>query len=147
MKIKELFFKEYRTTTILSSIYFVLGMLFCILPNIMMDTFETFFCVFFLTYGGIIMIAYCISAAVFKNIKLMLSAIISIFLGVLLLFVRSFFILGVALCICLFAFVKIKFLIKMKQSRNFNWYLLLSLAIIYCLSILTILVFYIMNKF
>jgi len=147
MNFKYLFNKENCIVTIFSIICFILGLMFCILPTIMMGAFETVMCFLFLAYGGIMMFAYCIAPVVFSNKKIMISAIISILLGALLLFVRSFFVFALALCVLVFAVFKFLVIKKARNERNLVYYLWIALSIVYLVVSLLVIVFFAINKF
>lgn len=147
MNFKYLFNKENRAATIFSILCFVLGVMFCILPTLMMGAFETIMCFLFLAYGGIMMFAYCIAPVVFSNKKIMISAIISILLGALLLFVRSFFVLALSLCVLAFAIFKFLVVKKTKNERNLIFYLWIILGIVYIVVGILVIVFFAINKF
>ena len=147
MNLKFLFEKENRTTSILSIVYAVVGLLFCILPNFMRDKFETIFCILLLAYGSVMMFSFCVSSVVFKNKIIMITATLSIVFGLLLLFVRSFFVLALGLCILILAIFKVMVLKSVANSKNLIWYVWLALTIIYFIVIATVIVFFAINKY
>ncbi len=147
MNFKYLFNKENRIVTIFSLLCFVVGVMFCVLPTVMMGAFETIMCFLFLAYGGIMMFAYCIAPVVFSNKKIMISAIISILLGALLLFVRSFFVLALAFCVLAFSIFKFLVIKKTKDEKNLIYYLWIILGIVYAVVSLLVIVFFAINKF
>ena len=53
MNLKFLLNKENQTNFFSSIAYFLVGLMFVILPGIMLDTFETMICYLLLVYGGI----------------------------------------------------------------------------------------------
>ena len=59
----------------------------------MLHSLELFVCAASLIYGSVIFFAYCLSSVVANNKKLIVSALISVALGILLLFIRSALIL------------------------------------------------------
>lgn len=147
MIVKYLFNKENRLTTSLSILYFIFGILFCFIPEFMKVNLETISCFLFLIYGGVMILAYSISSVVFKNRKIMISSIVSIILGILLLFIRSFFILILAFFILGIAVFKILVTKHASYCKNFNWYLWLILAVIYIVVGIFIIISFIINRF
>ena len=139
-----LFNKQNRVTSILSLFYIVLGVLFCIIPLQMLSFLESTLCFLFLAYGGVILFAYSLSSVVLNNRMLMLSAILAVILGVLLLFVRSFLLLALAVCLLLLAITKI-LVLKKFEINNWYKYCLLSLLIIEICAFITLVVFFILN--
>ena len=146
MNLKFLLNKENQTNFFSSIAYFLVGLMFVILPGIMLDTFETMICYLLLVYGGIILFANCVSPVVFQNKKLFISSIVSVVLGVLLLLIRSFFVLAIGLFILWLVVFKIIVLKKVSNAKNVNWYLYLALCIIESLVFLFIIVSFILNK-
>lgn len=146
MNLKFLLNKENQTNFFSSIAYFLVGLMFVILPGIMLDTFETMICYLLLVYGGIILFANCVSPVVFQNKKLFISSIVSVVLGVLLLLIRSFFVLAIGLFILWLVVFKIIVLKKASNAQNVNWYLYLALCIIESLVFLFIIVSFILNK-
>lgn len=147
MNLKSMFSKQNRTSSILTMVYFVFGLMFCILPSIMMETFEVIVCAVLLLYGTIILFANCVSSVVSTNRKLMFTAVLAVIVGVFLLFVRSFFILVMALCILAFAIFKILVLRKIRNAKNINWYVWLIITIIHFLVAIFAIIFFALNKF
>ena len=147
MLLKYFFNKDNRITTISSIAYFIFGILFCVIPIMMKEFLEVNVSIILLVYGTIIIFAYCISSVVATNKKLIISAILSLIIGVLLIFVRSFFVLTLAFVIFILVLFKFVILYKTKEIKNYAWYCLFILAIIYCLISLIVLVFFILNKF
>ncbi len=127
-------------------IYFIVGLMFCVLPNIMLATFETMVCFALLVYGSVIMFAYCISPVVAQNKKLMISAIISIIIGVFLLLVRSFFVLAMAIVLLLLVIFKIMVLKKTAGEKNANWFVWMALLCFEAVACGLMIVFFIINK-
>lgn len=147
MNFKSVFSKINRVTLILTIVYFVTGLMFCILPSFMMETLEVIVCAALLIYGTIILFANSISSVVSENRKLLFSAIIAMIVGIFLLFVRSFFILVLAIYVLGLAIFKTVVLIKIKNIKNMNWYIWLSVAIVhFSISVLSI-IFFALNKF
>ena len=147
MNLKLVFSKENRATSILTIVYFVMGLMFCILPSFMMETLEVIVCAALLIYGTIILFANSISSVVSENRKLLFSAIIAMIVGIFLLFVRSFFILVLAICILGLAIFKTAVLIKVKNTKNLNWYIWLSVAIVHFLVSALSIIFFALNQF
>ena len=110
----------------------------------MLSFLESTLCFLFLAYGGVILFAYSLSSVVLNNRMLMLSAILAVILGVLLLFVRSFLLLALAVCLLLLAITKI-LVLKKFEINNWYKYCLLSLLIIEICAFITLVVFFILN--
>lgn len=90
-------FKNKYESIIISAVIIVVGILFCALPESVIDGFETFVLFVALLYGTICMIVYCLMPAEVRSVGLVLKSLIAIVLGVLLLFIRSFFILSLGI--------------------------------------------------
>ena len=108
---------------------------------------EIIVCVAFLVYGSVILFAYCISPIVATNRKLILSAIISAVVGVFLIFVRSFFIVVLAMFVLYFAIFKTIVLNKAKENKNFNWIIWLIISIVHFIVGVIAIIFFALNKF
>lgn len=89
-KKKEL--KKKLESVIISAALIVVGLLFCVLPSSVIDIIETVILVGVLIYGGVCMLVYCFTPADFRNNAHLFKAAISLCLGLLLIFVRSFFV-------------------------------------------------------
>ncbi len=147
MNLSFLFDRQNRRSTIMSIIYFVVGVLFLILPNIMMSTFETIVCFSFLAYGGVVMFAFCISSVVGQNRKLIFSAVLAILIGILLLFVRSFFVMALALCMLILIIFKSLVLTNSAEYKNLNWYIWLASTILQGIATIIVIIFFALNQF
>lgn len=90
-------FKNKYESIIISAVIIVVGILFCALPESVIGGFETFVLFAALLYGTICMIIYCLMPAEVRSTELVLKSLIAIVLGVLLLFIRSFFIFSLGL--------------------------------------------------
>lgn len=86
---------------VVSALYIVLGILFCVLPNQMLEILETIICIGCMVYGIFFMFVYVVTPDVFKDYGTILKAIISIAFGLLLIFVKSFFVMAVGVVIIL----------------------------------------------
>ena len=86
---------------VVSALYIVLGILFCVLPNQMLEILETIICIGCMVYGIFFMFVYVVTPDVFKDYGTILKAIIAIAFGLLLIFVKSFFVMAVGVVIIL----------------------------------------------
>ena len=86
---------------VVSALYIVLGILFCVLPNQMLEILETIICIGCMVYGVFFMFVYVVTPDVFKDYGTILKAIIAIAFGLLLIFVKSFFVMAVGVVIIL----------------------------------------------
>jgi len=146
MNLKFLLNKENKTNFLSAIAYFLVGVMFIVLPIIMLSSFESMICYLLLVYGGIILFANCVSPVVFQNKKLLISSIVSVVLGILLLLIRSFFVLVIGLFILWLVLFKIFVLKRVSNSKNVNWFLYLALCIIESLVFIFIIVSFILNK-
>lgn len=145
-KLKYLFNKENRLSSIISIILFIVGVMFCILPIKMKEIFESFLCFILLAYSGIMLFASCFSSIVFQDKKILVSVIISILVGLLLLFVRSILVLFLAAVLVGIAITKI-LIIKHLENKSFTLWLWLGFSIFYLIVAVLVLIFFIINKF
>ena len=96
-KKKEL--KKKLESVIISAAVIIVGLLFCVLPTSVVEIIETIVLVAVLVYGGVCMLVYCFTPADFRNNSYLFKAMISLCLGLLLIFVRSFFVSAFGLVI------------------------------------------------
>lgn len=96
-KKKEL--KKKLESVIISAALIVVGLLFCILPVSVVEIIETVILVGVLIYGGVCMLIYCFTPADFRDNTYLFKAMIALCLGLLLIFVRSFFVSAFGLVI------------------------------------------------
>ena len=84
--------KKKLESIIISSAIIIVGILFCALPTNVIEIIETIVLVAVLLYGGICMLIYCLTPADFRNNAHLIKAMIALCVGLLLMFVRSFFV-------------------------------------------------------
>lgn len=145
-RLKYLFNKENRLSSILAITLFCIGILFCIMPSKMKEVLESLLCFVLLAYGGIVLFASCFSTAVFQEKKIFISMIVAVFVGLLLLFVRSILVLFLAAVLVMFALIKI-FAIKHLENKNLVWWIWFCLSLSYFVISAIVLVFFVINKF
>ena len=91
--------KKKLESVIISAALVVVGLLFCVLPTNIIEIIETVVLVGVLVYGGVCMLIYCFTPADFRNNTYLFKAMISLCVGLLLMFVRSFFVSAFGLVI------------------------------------------------
>lgn len=135
--------KKKLESVIISAALVVVGLLFCVLPTNIIEIIETVVLVGVLVYGGVCMLIYCFTPADFRNNVYLFKAMISLCVGLLLMFVRSFFVSAFGLVI-LVSGVKTAMSSRVyKAVGDKKWYMELIAGIV--LSILGALVIVISN--
>lgn len=135
--------KKKLESVIISAALVVVGLLFCVLPTNIIEIIETVVLVGVLIYGGVCMLIYCFTPADFRNNVYLFKAMISLCVGLLLMFVRSFFVSAFGLVI-LVSGVKTAMSSRVyKAVGDKKWYMELIAGLV--LSILGALVIVISN--
>ncbi len=125
---------------VISAIYIVIGILFCVLPNQMLEILETVICVGCMVYGVFFMFVYLVTPDIFKDYATILKAIIAIAFGLLLIFVKSFFVMAVGAVII---FTGVKNILSAKAYKTLGdkkWWTDLVAGIIYIVAGVTLIV-------
>lgn len=145
--LKYFFNKQNRLLSILSLIYLVFGILCCIIPIQLIEFLEPLICIILLAYSGIVIFASVFSSEVLKNKFLLITMIISLVFGVLILWVKSFFVLLLAFYLLYLAINKILILNKQQNKKNFLLVSQLILSIFEILVFIIVCIFLILNNF
>ena len=115
---KELIKKENIKLTLSAAIYLVFGVLFCVFLNQMVDFAESAICFVFLIAGAIMMLIYGLLPADAKIVKILVYALAMLIIGLLILFVRKFFIFALAAIIAFGGIQSITDAIKEKKENK-----------------------------
>lgn len=115
---KELIKKENIKLTLSATIYLVLGVLFCVFLNRMVDFSESAICFVFLIAGAVLLIVYGLLPADAKIFKVLVYALVMLIVGLLILFVRKFFIFALAAMIAFGGIQSIMDAIKEKKENK-----------------------------
>ena len=91
--------KKKLESIIISAVIIVVGLLFCVLSTNVIEIIETVVLVGALIYGGVCMLIYCFTPADFRDNKYLIKTAICLGFGLLLIFIRSFFISAFGLLI------------------------------------------------
>ncbi len=135
--------KKKLESIIISAALIVIGLLFCVLPTNIIEIIETIVLIGVLVYGGICMLVYCFTPADFRNNTYLLKAMISLCLGLLLMFVRSFFISAFGLVVLVSGVKTILSARVYKAVGDRKWYMELIAGLV--LSVLGAIVIVISN--
>ena len=100
---------------IASIVSFVLGLLFCILSQSMIETMRTIICILLIIYGGFFVVSYCVLSAESRSSATFITAIISIVLSLLIMFIPSF--LTIAICLLVIARWFFEIITMWKQKK------------------------------
>lgn len=125
---------------VVSALYIVLGILFCVLPNQMLEILETIICIGCMVYGVFFMFVYVVTPDVFKDYGTILKAIIAIAFGLLLIFVKSFFVMAVGVVIILSGVKDIFSSKAYKLLGDKKWWTDLVAGIVYIAAGITLIV-------
>ncbi len=125
---------------VVSAIYIVLGILFCVLPNQMLEILETIVCVGCMAYGALCMFIYIVTPDIFRDYTTILKAIIAIAFGLLLIFVKSFFVMAIGVVIVLTGVKNIFSAKAYKLLGDKKWWTDLVAGIVYIAAGITLIV-------
>ena len=84
---------------VVSIVCVIFGILFCILTETMLDFLQTVLCFVALVYGGFHLVSYCLISYEDKQLDNLIHGIIPFAIGMLLMFVPSFFIIAVGVIV------------------------------------------------
>lgn len=107
---------------VVSALYIVLGILFCVLPTQMLDILETVISIGCLVYGGFFLFVYCFTPDIFRDYGTLIKAVVAIIFGLLVIFVRSFFVMAVGVVIILTGVKNILSAKAFKLASDKKWW-------------------------
>ncbi len=110
--------KKQWIVLIVSALAFVFGVLFCVLSQTMLNTVKVILSIAILGYGAFYLMSYCILSFDSKDPTLLIHAIGGIGLGVLLIFVPSFFVSAVSVIVIILGLARLSFNIKAKKNNT-----------------------------
>lgn len=86
---------------IMSAVYIIFGILFCVLPNQMLGILETIIAFCCLVYGCFFMFVYLVTPDVFRDYETIIKSVLAIVIGLLLVFVKSFFVMAIGVLLAM----------------------------------------------
>lgn len=100
---------------VLNIVLFVVGVLFLVLPQTMLNIVETVVCVALLIYAGFYLLSYCVVSMDTKDVNTLIKAVIALVFGLLILYLRLFFIISIGALLALSSVIEI---IRCKKKRD-----------------------------
>lgn len=123
MKLPKLdFFKQEKIKTIIiSSVMIVLGILLCVIPEKSLNVLEMISAIGLILFGTISIVIYCFTPVLFRDIVMLIKSIVSLGLGVMILFIPSFFVFGIGLIVAISGLEKFGGAIDHKNNDSKRW--------------------------
>ena len=118
---KTFFRKENLKKTILSLVYLVFGVLFCVMPNKMFNFVESVLCFVLLVVGIVGILVYSVMSAEDKEIKLLLWGIVGLALSICMFLEPRLFGIILSLIIGLGGVSMIISGLKLRKTKNIQW--------------------------
>lgn len=118
---KTFFRKENLKKTILSLVYLVFGVLFCVMPNKMFNFVESALCFVLLVVGIVGILVYSVMSAEDKEIKLLLWGIVGLALSICMFLEPRLFGIILSLIIGLGGVSMIISGLKLRKTKNIQW--------------------------
>lgn len=103
---------------ILSVVCFIFGILFCVLSNSMVEFLRTAICVIALIYGSFYLVSYTVLSFEDKDTSALFQAVIAIVLGLLVIFIPSFFVMAISICVVVCGLARMFRVIKKKSETG-----------------------------
>ena len=125
---------------VIASVCIALGVCFCVVSEAMLSFFETAICFALIIYGAFNLVVYCLVDSDSKQRSAVLKGIIAIFVGLLIIFVRAFFMIAIGIIIGGLAVLRIIRAVKMKELKMKNWIYLLVVSVVLLAANITLIV-------
>ena len=125
---------------VIASVCIALGVCFCVVSETMLSFFETAICFALIIYGAFNLVVYCLVDSDSKQRSAVLKGIIAIFVGLLIIFVRAFFMIAIGIIIGGLAVLRIIRAVKMKELKMKNWIYLLVVSVVLLAANITLIV-------
>ena len=103
---------------VVSCVCVIFGILFCIFSQSLVETLRTVLSIGVLVYGAFYMFSYCVISFDSRDTSTLLKAVISIALGLLVVFIPSFFVMAIAAVVLILGIMKMLFVSKLKKEQN-----------------------------
>jgi hypothetical protein len=131
--------REKVNSVVLSCVFIVLGLLFCIVPNKSLSIIETIASVCLIAFGVVSLFLYCFTPILFRDSSSLVNAILAICLGLLISFIPSFFVFGVGLVVAFNGLERFGYSLDLKEVGDKKWWIdCVSGIIIFALGITTV---------
>lgn len=130
---------------VIASVCIALGVCFCVVSETMLSFFETVICFALIIYGAFNLVVYCLVDSDSKQRSAVLKGVVAIFVGLLIIFVRAFFMIAIGIIIGGLAVLRIIRAIKMKELKMKNWIYLLVVSSVLLLSSVTLVILSLCN--
>ena len=121
--------KQNLKDIIYALVILVLGILFCVYKSSFIDTIETIFIVVFLGFGLIFIFGFLCADYEVRNISLLLVSVIFLILGILVIFIPSFFTYSLGLMLIIFGVKYIMDGYKQKKQSG-DWKIMIGLGVV-----------------
>lgn len=123
MKLPKLdFFKQEKIRTIIiSSIMIVLGVLLCVIPEKSLNVLEVISAIGLILFGTISIVIYCFTPILFRDVMMLVRSIVGLGIGVLILFIPSFFVFGIGFIVAISGLEKFGDAIDHKDESKKKW--------------------------
>ncbi len=125
---------------VIASVCIALGVCFCVVSETMLSFFETAICFALIIYGAFNLVVYCLVDSDSKQRSAVFKGIVAIFIGLLIIFVRAFFMIAIGIIIGVVSLLRIIRAVKMQELKIKNWIYLLVVSIILLAANITLIV-------
>ena len=103
---------------VVSCVCVIFGILFCVFSGTLVETLRTVLSVAVLIYGAFYLFSYSVISFDNRDMSTLLKAVVSIAIGLFVIFIPSFFVMAIAGVVALLGLAKVLFVSKIKKQEN-----------------------------
>lgn len=103
---------------VVSCVCVIFGILFCVFSGTLVETLRTVLSVAVLIYGAFYLFSYSVISFDNRDMSTLLKAVVSIAIGLFVIFIPSFFVMAIAVVVALLGLAKVLFVSKIKKQEN-----------------------------
>ncbi len=115
--------REKIKSIVMSVAAIILGILFCVIPNESLSVIETIASICLIAYGTIGIFVYSFTPVLFRESMMLINGVFCIGLGLLIIFVPSFFVFGVGLVVALNGLERFGYSFDVKEVHDKYWWI------------------------
>lgn len=133
--------KKQLITLVLSSVFIVFGILFCVISEKMLGFIETAVCLALIVYGVFYLLVYCLIDSDTRQTKSVIKGVASLGIGLLIIFLPAFFMIAIGVVIAGYHALLIVRAVKMKNANMQGWKWLMASSITFVVLGVVLIVF------